>query len=197
VEQEGVPAYDRSKADGARLVRMGIAKGLDAVLIHPVGVIGPNDRKPSQIGGALVQMTQRKLPALVSGGFNWVDVRDVAAAALSAETRGRKGEHYIVAGQWVSVREIGALVQKATGVAPPRIVTPMWLARAALPFVATYSWVTRTELPYNTASLHALRNHRYISFDKAQRELDHHPRPFEETITDTLNWFREQGLVRV
>jgi len=77
-------AYDRSKAAGEGEVRAGIERGLDAVIVVPTAVIGPNDFKPSRMGRLVVDVCKRRLPATVEGGFNWVDVRDVAAGALAA-----------------------------------------------------------------------------------------------------------------
>ncbi len=55
---------------------------LDAVIVHPTGVIGPHDDKPSRKERLLLDLHGRRLPALVPGGFDWVDVRDVAAGRL-------------------------------------------------------------------------------------------------------------------
>ena len=44
----------------------------------PTAVIGPYDFQPSHQGQMLLSMAAAKtLPALVDGGFDWVDVRDV------------------------------------------------------------------------------------------------------------------------
>jgi len=191
-----IPSYDKSKAAGTKHVHAGVARGLDAVLLHPVGVIGPCDFKPSQIGDGMIKIANREVPAMVEGGFQWVDVRDVAATALAAETKGRTGEHYIIGGPWFAMSDISNMVSRAVGSPPIRLVTPMWVARAALPFVHAFAWLTNTETPYNSAALHAIRNHRNVSYDKATRELGHKPRPTEESVYDTLRWFQGRGLIK-
>jgi dihydroflavonol-4-reductase len=191
-----LPAYDRSKAEGLLEVRQGVTRGLDAVMLHPVGVLGPGDHRPSLMGEAIRKMAIGRLPAIVEGGFSWVDVRDVASTAIAAETRGRKGEQYIVGGGWYSAREVSDLVGKASGVPPPRFSAPLWLTRSTAPIAAAFSWVTRVRLPFTPASIHALSNHRHVSYEKARRELGHDPRPFADTITDTVSWFRENGYLR-
>ena len=87
VDSEDCPPYDRSKAAGEREVRQGIEQGLDAIILNPTGVIGPHDYKLSYFGEVLLAMAQGKLPALVEGGFDWVDARDVVQGALRAEER--------------------------------------------------------------------------------------------------------------
>ena len=62
-------AYDRSKAAGERALREVIEKGLDAVILHPSGVVGPYDFGPSRMGQVLLQLYHRKLPSLLGGGF--------------------------------------------------------------------------------------------------------------------------------
>jgi dihydroflavonol-4-reductase len=37
--------------------------------------------------------------------------------------------------------------------------------------------------------------HRSISHEKATRELGYAPRPFEETVRDTMDWFRRAGML--
>ena len=127
-------SYELSKVGGEREVRRGIDKGLDAVILNPTGVVGPPDLRPSHMGQFFLDLYHRKLPALVAGGYDWVDVRDVAAAALSAETRGRSGARYILAGGWHTMREVSRLARQVTGVAAPRMTLPRPVARAWAPF---------------------------------------------------------------
>jgi dihydroflavonol-4-reductase len=94
----GHAAYDRSKAVGEEQVRQAIARGLDAVILNPTGVLGREDFRPSRMGRFFLLLFRRRLPALVEGGFDWVDVRDVVAAALAAAERGRAGESYLLSG---------------------------------------------------------------------------------------------------
>jgi len=72
-------------------------------------------------------------------GFNWVDVRDVVASALVAECRGRKGQHYLLTGKWLSLVDLAALWGRVSGAKIPRLVAPMGLARAAAPFAAGWA----------------------------------------------------------
>jgi len=188
-------AYDGSKAAGEREVLAGVAQGLDAVIVNPTAVLGPQDFKPSRMGQILLDLYHRRLPALVHGGFDWVDARDVADGAWRAAERGRTGEKYLLGGHWASVRELATLAQDVTGVPAPRFDTPMPLARLAAPFAFAFSrWTGRTAL-FTPESLGALRANRRISHDKATRELGYAPRPLAETVRDAYAWFRAAGLL--
>jgi len=187
-------AYDRSKLAGERELRGAIDRGLDAVIVNPTGFIGPGDFGPSFIGQALLGMYRRQLPALVAGGFDWVDVRDVAAGLIAAAERGRAGENYILSGHWCSVREIARIAAGVTGVPAPRMTTPLWLARLTAPLMP---WLHR-RLPvplYTAESLRALALDREISNAKARDELGFTARPTGESIADAYTWFGDHGYL--
>ena len=84
------PAYDRSKALGERVIREYVEKGLDAVIVNPSGIMGPVDHGPSRLGQMLCDLANGKLPALLDGGFDCVDVRDVTNTVLAAGEKGRR-----------------------------------------------------------------------------------------------------------
>lgn len=193
-DRSRLPIYDRTKSDGQREVFTGIERGLDAVIINPTAILGPYDYNQSAAGAAVVGIMRGELPALVDGGFNWVDVRDVVNGALAAEKRGKAGESYLLGGEWRSVRDLAALIGEVTGVAVPRIVTPWWLARIGVPFITLWSKLTGTSPLYTADSLRALRNHQNISCDKAQTELGYSHRPLRETLEVACEWYRSAGI---
>jgi dihydroflavonol-4-reductase len=191
-----VQAYDRSKACGWLEV-LGVARrGLDAVIVNPGAAVGPQDFKPSRMGSVLLDIYHRRLPALIDGGYNWVDARDVAEGMLAAEQKGRSGECYLLTGRWAHVVELATLVTKITGRKTPRYATPLWLAWvAAWPTL----WVSRMQgvtPKFTPSAVRAVRMHRYISHMKATDELGYRPRPLEETVRDTLAWFRGAGMIK-
>jgi dihydroflavonol-4-reductase len=197
VDSKRDPPYDRSKAAGEIEVRRGIEKGLDAVIIYPTAIFGPHDYQPSFFGDALIAIAQKKLPALVTGGFDWVDVRDVVRGAMLAEEKALTGERYLLSGHWVSMCDIAAVIGEITGVPTKKYVCPLWLAHVGVPFIKGISRINNRRPLYTSVSLRALKSNRYISHEKAKRELGYSPRPFRETLTDTLQWFTENGLLHL
>jgi len=189
------PAYNLSKAAGEVELRRVIDRGLDATIVNPTGIVGPYDYRPSRMGRVLLQLYRRRLPALTPGGFDFVDVRDVVAGILSAETKGKTGENYILGGRYITVREIAEIAERITGVRKPRLVTPMWLARGTAPFAELGGRLLRREPLYTRESLSALRANPDIRHDKATQALGHQPRSFEETVRDTYAWFACHGAI--
>jgi dihydroflavonol-4-reductase len=108
-DEDALP-YDRSKAAGEQIVREAVAAGLPAVIINPTAVLGPHDYKPSAMGRVLLDLCRGRLPVLVQGGFNWVDVRDVCGAAIRAENLRAAGRQYLVGGQYLALKEFADLV---------------------------------------------------------------------------------------
>ena len=188
------PAYDQSKAAGEAKIRAVIDEGLDAVIVNPSGVIGPNDFCPSRMGAAFLSLRDRRLPGLVKGGFDFVDVRDVVDSAIAAAERGRTGESYLLAGHYSTVGDLMRLAAEVCEIPAPRLVTPMWLARIGAPFITAYSVLTRSEPIYTREALHALELDRPLNADKAIRELGHQPRPLKDSLRDIFASFEAIGL---
>jgi dihydroflavonol-4-reductase len=196
VDSSGSPPYDRSKAASEREVRQGLELGLDAVILNPTGVIGPHDYKPSFMGEVILLMAGGKLPALVDGGFNWVDVRDVVDAALRAAELAPTGAKYILSGHWASIREIAKLIEELAGTPAPRLVLPAWIARTGAPLLTTFGQLTGKRQLYTRASIRALGGcNPNINHDRATSELGYHTRPLRETLAGTLRWFQEAGML--
>lgn len=188
--------YDRSKAAGERALREVVAKGLDAVVVNPTGIIGPYDYGPGRTGRLLLDLAHRNLPSLVLGAFDFVDVRDVVQGLLAAEKQGRTDESYILAGHWVSISELAGIARAVTGTPLPPMNVSIRVASLGVPFAAMYGRVRNQEPLYTHESLGTLDRKCRVSNAKARRELGFDPRPIEHTIRDTYDWFAGAGMLR-
>jgi dihydroflavonol-4-reductase len=194
VGAEATP-YARSKAFGEQMVDAGIEQGLDAVIVNPTGMIGPWDTQPSMMGRLLVDMWRGRVPALLPGGFNVVDVRDVAKTLVGAELRGTCGSRYLVGGSWVSIEELAELACQLIGKRPPRMKTPMWLVRAIAPFASRVERLLGRPARMTDQALRALTHHRLVLDGRAREELGHRSRPIEHSLADTYDWFAAHGAL--
>lgn len=188
--------YDRSKAEGQRLVLEAARQGLDAVVINPTAIVGPYDFKVSRMGSVFLDIYHGRFPMLIDGGYNWVDARDVARGALAAEQKGRAGESYLLSGSWVHICEVSRLIGRFTGRRTTTAAAPVWLASAASWFSLGWGRLLGVTPKFTPAAIVALQSHRQISHEKATRELGFSPRPFEETVRDTMEWFRQAGMLQ-
>lgn len=194
---EGPTWYEITKSKAQKIVLDATKNGLDAVIINPCAIVGPNDFKPSLVGTVLIRLYNKSLPALVPGGYNWVDVRDIVNGVISAMNKGRKGECYILGGKWVSVLELATILEKVTGKKINKFMIPTQVAKIGVPFIKAYATITRQEPLYTFESLRTLRDvNKMISNKKAVTELGYSSRDFEITIRDTIDWFRLNGNIK-
>lgn len=188
--------YGVSKVAGEAEVRRGIDLGLDAAILNPTSVVGPYDGAPSAMGQVFLNLYHRQLPALVMGGYDWVDVRDVAAATIAAETQARCGENYLVSGRWHAMRELARLAEQATGVAAPRMQFPVSLARLWAPWQVLLDRSRGRRPLYTPMAIRVMADgNRRISSAKAAEELGFKPRPLAESVSDTYRWFDEHDML--
>ncbi|MAE69319.1 MAG: NAD-dependent epimerase [Gemmatimonadetes bacterium] len=188
-------AYALSKAAGEREVLAGVEAGLDAVIVNPSGLFGPNDFGPSLFGRTLLWLRQGKLPALIDGAYNFVDARDVATSAVDASERGRRGERYLLGGHVSSVLDLSNAVAELTGGRGARLAVPRWVALATAPAVEWLSARIGVEPIYTSEAVRILGDNPRISLEKSRAELGHDPRPMQETIRDTIAFFESAGMV--
>lgn len=183
--------YDRSKALAEQLVMEAASNGLQTVILNPTAVIGPNDYVPSRLGKAVVQYYKGKIPALLDTGYNFVDVRDIAQATLGAININGTGQRYILSGNWESLKNFGNAIYKQGGKKPPKIKVPFWLARIGADFLNYFSTGNGEDKLFTKASLETLEHsHKNISNEKAVHDLGFKPMDFNQTIGDTVEWFK-------
>ena len=164
--------YEYSKARAESLDRENINGNLSTRIIYPTAVLGPYDFKLSLFGQAILKIAHGRLPALVSGGFDWVDVRDVAWGAVEAAEKGSNGDRYILSGNYLSVAQVAAVIAELTGTPAPRLTVPAWLAGLSAPLLGIWARL-RGETPvYTRYSLSALASNRKISHSRATRTFN-------------------------
>ena len=171
------------------------ARGLDVRVVHPSGICGPYDYGHGHLTQLVQDFCTGRLAAGVDGGYDFVDVRDVAAGILACCERGRPGECYILSGRYCTVRDVLAMLHRITGRRRVRVMLPLWLARAAAPLSEQYYRPLRQPPLYTAYSLYTLSSGARFSHAKAARELGYTTRPFGTTLADTVAWLRRQGRI--
>jgi dihydroflavonol-4-reductase len=191
----GCAAYDHSKLLGEAAVRRVFDAGLNGTILNPTGIIGPFDFGPSRMGQVLLDLARGRLPALVRGAFDWVDVRDVSRAAISALDHGGLSENHLIGGHRRSVRDVAQTVADAIGGRPPRLSLPIGLARMGIPFARVQARRDGVEPKFTSESLDALQHGPTVDSSKSAKVLGHAPRPFEDSVSDALEWFQSKGYL--
>jgi dihydroflavonol-4-reductase len=183
-------AYDYSKAQGEQIMLRNMAEGKpEIVVLRPSCIIGPYDFKPSEIGKALLELEKGTIHALPEGGYDFVDIRDVANSVLNAMERGRSGEVYLLTGKYFSMKDFAEAVAKTVGRRPVKWILPYWFLKLLLPFIGLVAKITRSPPLFTIESLDALKNgHPRMDSSKAARELGHVCRHLEESVRDFYLW---------
>ena len=189
--------YAKTKAEAvAKLMAMREKEGLKLNILYPSGMGGPGDYAKGNFTQLFIDYAAGHIPMAVNGGYNFVDVRDVADAIITLSQSNCDGEDYVLAGEYVSVKEILREFAHILGRKPPQLVAPLWLAKLALPFFMLYYKVRKTKPVFSRYSLFTINSNSLFSSEKARRDFGFSPRSFSETIKDTMEWLREQGMLR-
>lgn len=188
--------YAKTKAEIAKYVlEMTDKRGLNACIVHPSGIIGPSDFGNSHLTQLVTDFANGRLTACVKGGYDFVDVRDVADGILNACNKGKKGECYILSNRYVEIKDLLDIVSEASHMRKIKTVLPMWFAKATAPLSELYYSLLKQPPLYTRYSLYTLTSNSNFSNEKAKNELGYINRDLRETITDTLKWLKEQGRI--
>ena len=188
--------YNNSKYLAEEEVRLGIQKGLDAVMVNPSVIFGAGDLNLN--GGAIVfQIARRRVPVyMATGGCCVCDVEDVAEGHIQAWLKGKTGERYILGGDNLAWKDMLTLIAEVVGVPPPRWKLPNILNLAfghTLDFISKF---TQKEPPLTAGLARISAIPVYYSSEKAIRELGYKITPFRETIRKTYEWYQKNGYLR-
>jgi dihydroflavonol-4-reductase len=187
--------YDRTKAEASLLVLQEVRRGLDAVIACPTGIIGPYDYRESEMGRLIRSFLKPGPRAIVRGGFDFVDVRDVAHGLVLMREKGRSGEVYILGSSYTSFSDLLAEARRDLPGRQSRFIVPHLVAKAAAPLIAVANRIAGRDPQFTRYSLDTVAGTTLISHAKASRELGWEPRPVGESIADTVRWWREHPLI--
>jgi dihydroflavonol-4-reductase len=187
--------YVVTKREAEAVVLEEIDRGLDAVIVNPVYMIGPWDWKPSS-GRMLLEVAAGRGLFAPPGSNDFVDVRDVATGILAALDRGQCGRRYILGGHRLTYLEAWRVFARIAGRMQPLGLAPRPFVRAA-GLVGDMAGLFRSREPdvNSAATQMSMLDHNFTS-RRARQELDYHYRPFDETVADAWQWFLDHGYAR-
>ena len=187
-----IPVYDRSKWAGEQELHKVIDAGLDAVICNPTGVYGPVDYGPSRLNGMLLDAVRGRVPAVIEGGFDFVDVRDVAAGLMAAAEQGRTGENYLLPGEMITMLEAFRAAARLAGRRGPLFAFPLAMIKPVLVVAEPIAARFGSDV-VSKAALGSLLAAPVVDGTKARTELGYSSRPTADTIGDLVCFFVESG----
>jgi dihydroflavonol-4-reductase len=190
--------YKRSKWQAEEVARELAAKGLPVIIVNPSAPIGPRDVKPTPTGQIIVDFLNRRMPAYMDTGLNWVHVRDVAAGEILAAEKGKAGERYILgnaSGNW-TMRETMAVLEELSGVPAPKFRVPYVVALLAAHGNEAVSAISGQPPKAPLAGVRMAKYKMFFNPAKAISELGLPQTPPRQALADAIAWFKQNGCVK-
>ena len=193
-EVEG--CYSRSKAMASQAVLDAVRdRGLNACIVHPSGIMGPEDFAVGETTGTLLKIIGGEMPAGIDGSFNLCDVRDLAAGTIAAADRGQVGECYILGNEPVTFRDFSKMVSDEAGCRPVKMFLPIWAANIMGGLMERQAKKKGTKPMMTRFSVYNLARNNDFDSGKARRELGYTTRSYRETIHDEIQWLKAMGKI--
>ena len=191
--------YKRSKFQAEAVATEFYRKqGLPVVIVNPSAPIGPGDLKPTPTGQIIVDYLNRKMPAYLDTGLNWVHVRDVAIGHVLAAEKGHLGARYILGnkdGNWTLSQTFAAL-EKITGIPAPKTKIPYWLAERVAEVSEWGAFFTGKAPRATLAGVRMAKHKMWFNPNRAIWDLGLPQTPPEQAFADAVAWFRSNGYVK-
>ena len=184
--------YKLSKWKAEVVARELAAKGAPVVIVNPSAPVGPRDVKPTPTGQVIVDFLNRRMPAYLDTGLNWVHVRDVARGHILAAEKGRAGERYILGhaeGNW-TLRQTFAVVEEIAGVPAPKMRVPYLVALIAAHLNEALATLTGKPPKAPLAGVRMAKYKMWFNPTKAIRELGLPQAPPRQALADAVEWFQ-------
>jgi len=190
-----IGAYAKTKAEATQCVLDYAGRGHDANVLHPSGIVGPGDFAGGHTTQLVIDFCKGGLTSAVGGGYDFVDVRDVAKGILSCCENGKSGECYILSGRYYEVKELLSLLHEITGKKEIRRFLPLWFVKLTAPLSELYYKLLRQPPLFTAYSIYTLSANANFSHEKATKQLCYTTRPMKQTLTDTVTWLKENGVL--
>jgi len=188
--------YQQTKVEAEKLLlSMNRERGLHVVIMRPVGIYGPGDRRFLKLFRGVAR---RHFPMIGKGDvfYHLTHVEDVARGFMrAAEVSSANGKAFIIAGErYTTIKELIEIIARAANVPPPRLRLPAGPMYAAAVVCEGIFRPLGIEPPLYRRRLDFFLKHRAFKIDKARSELEWKPEvDLEQGIRQTLDYYRSQG----
>ena len=183
-----VGLYAKTKAETTRYVFNEVKNNnLNACVVFPSGLLGVNDFTNTNMTVLIKKILNEKVPLLTEGGYDFVDVRDVARGVINACTKGKKGEGYILSGEYVTIKKIADLVCEYGKAKPIKKVVSINIVKNIAFLFELYYRLRKTTPLFTRYSLYTLNANSNFTNAKAKKDLDYQTRNIKYTIKDLVN----------
>jgi dihydroflavonol-4-reductase len=170
---------------------------IEVAMVLPGAIVGPGDIGPTGIGKLIMDFTAKKIPGIIEAGISLVDAREVAHGMISAVEKAKNGDRFIIGGRFATFETIMKTLEKVSGVPTPKSRIPYPMAMVIAIMSEFGSFFTRKEPLVTRVNIKTLNARIELSSAKAERELGVNFRSLEESLRDSVNWYSQNGYIKL
>lgn len=197
-ETKVLGCYSQSKALATQAVLDAVKnKGLNACVVHPSGILGPEDFAVGETTSVVIQIINGEMSMGIAGSFNLCDVRDLAKGTILASEKGKAGECYILANEEVSFKDFSRMLEKESKCKKMKMFLPLGVANFIASVMEKQAKKKGTRPLMTTFSVYNLARNNAFDSSKAKRELGYTTRSYEETVRDQVAWLKKEGKLNI
>jgi dihydroflavonol-4-reductase len=186
-----VGAYAKTKAEATKYVIKKLNEGYPITIVHPSGIIGPYDYNKGHMTKLIEKYLNRTLGSRVTGGYDFVDVRDVVSAIYQLAENKITGT-YILSGHYVSLKDFFQNLRTLSGRKRRIAVFANKFVRMLTPIIECYYKIKGKPPLFTKYSLYTLQSNSNFSNEKIKSVIEYNPRSISETLYDTAVWLIDE-----
>ncbi len=183
--------YAKSKAEMS-LYLQNERKNLPINIIYPSGILGPKDYGNNPLNTVIKDYLDNKLFCYIKGGYDMVDVRDVAKFIVKLNIEDIKNENFIISNTYVKIEDFFKIISKNYNNKKLPIRLPTSIVKILAPISEIYYNIQKKPALISSYSLYTLLNSPYFSHSKASETLGYNPRNIEKTIIKIINNYKNK-----
>lgn len=180
-----VGPYATTKAITTKIM-MKERKNLPINIVFPTGILGPKDYGKNHLNSVIKDRISGKLFAYIAGGYDMVDVRDVASFVVKLATSPTVNENFILSNSFILVKDFLEKIGSVLKDKKHLIKIPTIVARIIAPLSEIYYKIIKRPALFSSYSIFTLNHSPKFSHNKATALFAYTPRTIEKTIKDII-----------
>jgi dihydroflavonol-4-reductase len=178
-EEDG---YAISKLESEMEVWRGVAEGLNAVIVNPTIIIGPNAGTSGS--GQLFETVQKGLKFYTSGSMGFVDVADVAKCMIALMNGDIRAERFIINAENRTYQNITAEIADCFGLKPPSTLARSWMMEVAWRASALIAVVTGKAPAIDKVSARTASKEKNFDNTRIKKAIGMEFKPLSESLRE-------------
>lgn len=190
----GAKGYGRSKVACEEYVRALQEQGHPVYITYPASVLGPEAPEMTEAHTGLQTYLSQFVP-LMSSGNQYVDVRDIGLVHQQILEQDPPSNRYVLGGHYIPWKQLGGELERLTGGRIVKIPLSGGLMRAIGSVSDRVAPLFNLDIPLSREGLTYAT--RWVKMDnsRVERELDFQFRPVDETLSDSIKWLHQKGVI--